>query len=161
MYKRIEIDNLKEIQEELIQYDFFTKTPDTWSDDSPLEISRSSGAMFNGIPNLPKLKKFLDSVVHTEYITHYHIINHVGQGKSDIHKDSDDSPWALNIPIMNCETTYTAFFNDSKNEVARTTVDVPHFLNIESYHQIVNLGEKNRLVISFRFTGKDLNDIVK
>jgi hypothetical protein len=161
MYKRIEIDNLKEIQEELIQYDFFSRTPDDWSDDSPLESTRISGAKFNSIPDLPKLKEFLNSVVHIEYITHCHVINHTGRNNSDIHKDVDDSPWALNIPILNCETTYTAFYDDNKNEIGRTTVDVPHFLNVVTYHQIVNFGDNNRLVISFRFTGKDFADIIK
>lgn len=161
MYKRIEIDNLKEIQEELIQYNFFNRIPDVYSDDSPLESSRVSGATFNGIPDLPKLKLFLDSVVHSEYITHYHIINHIGHAQSDMHKDVDNSPWALNIPILNCETTYTAFYDDNKQEVGRVTLDAPHFLNIGEYHQIFNFGANNRLVISFRFTGKDLIDVIK
>ncbi len=161
MYKRIELENLKEIQQELIDYDFFSKTPDVISDDSPLESFRNSGAMFYGIPDLPKLKEFLDSVCHTEYITHYHIINHIGNNGSDMHKDEDNSPWALNIPILNCETTYTAFYDDDKKEIGRTTVDVPHFLNIERYHQITNFGDQNRLVISFRFTGKGLEDVIK
>ena len=161
MYKRIEIDNLKEIQVELIEYDFFSKTPAMWSDDSPLERSRNSGASFYGIPDLPKLKEFLNSVVHTAYITHYHLINHTGQGGSDLHKDLDNSPWALNIPISNCETTYTAFYDNNKHEVGRITLNAPYFLNIEKYHRIVNFGNKNRLVISFRFTGKELADVVK
>ena len=161
MYKKIEIDNLKEIQDELIAYNFFSRTPDEWSDDSPLESTRNSGACFYNIPELPKLKEFLNSVVHIEYITHYHLINHLGQGGSDLHKDEDKSPWALNIPILNCKTTYTAFYDNDKNEVGRITLDSPYFLNIENYHQIVNLGNKNRLVISFRFTGKDLADVIK
>ncbi len=162
LYKRIEINNLSEIQDELIQYDFFSKTPDYWSDDSPLDITRSSGAMFNGIPDLPKLKAFLNSICHTEYITHYHLINHVGHGGSDIHKDVDNSVWALNIPILNCETSFTVFYDEDKKEVGRTTLDVPHFLNIEDfYHQVVNYGDNSRLVISFRFVGKELLDVVK
>lgn len=161
MYKRIEINNLKEIQAELIEYDFFSKTPDIYSDDSPLERSKKSGALFHGIPNLPKLKEFLHSIIHTEYITHYHVINLIGNNQSDIHKDLDNSPWALNIPILNCEETYTAFYDNDKHEIGRITLNTPYFLNIERYHQIVNLGDKNRLVISFRFTGKDLADVVK
>ncbi len=161
MFKRIEIDNLKEIQEELISYNFFQKNPDVVSDDSPLESFRNSGAMFYGIPDLPKLKKFLNSILYTDLITHYHIINHIGNSGSDIHKDEDNSPWALNIPILNCDTTYTSFFDDDKKEIGRTTLDVPHFLNIERYHQIINLGNKNRLVISFRFAGKRLEDVIK
>lgn len=161
MYKKIEINNLKEIQDELLQYDFFSKTPDVWSDDSPLESTRNSGARFNSVPDLPKLKEFLNSVCHAEYITHYHIINHIGRDGSDIHKDEDNSPWALNIPIQNCDKSYTIFYDNDKIEVGRTTLTSPHFLNIESYHQVVNRGDSNRLVISFRFTGKDLADVIK
>jgi hypothetical protein len=161
LYKRIETDKLKEIQEELIAYDFFSKTPDVESDDSPLEPTRRSGAMFYGIPDLPKLKEFLNSVVLTEHITHYHVINLISQGQSDIHTDEDGSPWALNIPILNCETSYTAFYDDDKNEIDRITLDVPYFLNIAKYHQIVNTGNSNRIVITFRFSGKDFADIVK
>lgn len=161
MYKRLEINNLKEIQDELIQYDFFSKTPDLWSDDSPLEQLRRSGAFFYGIPQLSKLKEFLNLVVHTEHITHYHIINLIGNDQSDIHKDLDNSPWALNIPILNCETTYTIFYDDNENEIEKITLNVPYFLNIEQYHRIVNLGSNNRLAISFRFIGKELADIIK
>lgn len=162
MYKRLEISNLKELQEELIQYDFFSKEPAIWSDDSPLESSRNSGAFFYGVPDLPKLKEFLNSVVHTEYITHYHLINHVGQSGSDIHKDEDNSPWALNIPIVNCDTSYTVFYDENKKEVGRTTLNMPHIFNIENYyHQVLNYGDNHRLVISFRFVGKDLADVIK
>jgi hypothetical protein len=161
-YKKIEVINLKEIQDELIQYDFFSKTPDLISDDSPLSASRNSGAFFYGVPDLPKLKEFLNSVVHTEFITHYHLINHLGNNGSDIHRDEDNSTWALNIPILNCETSHTVFYNDDRNEIGRITLDVPHFLNIEDcYHQVVNYGNDHRLVISFRFTGKALADVIK
>ena len=131
MYKKIEINNLKEIQDELIEYNFFSKISDMLNDDSPLENTRNSGASFYGIPDLPKLKKFLNSVVHTEYITHYHLINHTSHGGSDLHKDEDNSPWALNIPILNCETTYTAFYDNDKHEIGRITLNTPYFLNIE------------------------------
>jgi hypothetical protein len=161
MYKRIEINNLKEIQEELIQYDFFSKIPDLWSDDSPLEGIRNSGAFFYGVPDLPKLKAFLNSVVHTEYITHYHLINHIGQSGSDIHKDEDNSPWALNIPILNCNTSYTVFYDEDKKEVGRTTLDMPHIFKVEDYHQVLNYSNNHRLVVSFRFMGKDLADVIK
>ena len=163
MYKRVETDKLKEIQAELIEYDFFNRTPDIITDDSPLESSRNSGAFFYGIPDLPKLKEFLGNVCHIENITHYHIINHVGGSGSDIHKDEDNSPWAINIPILNCETSNTVFYDNDKKEVGRTTLDVPHFFNIEEYyHQVQNYGDKNRTVISFRFVGKkDLADVIK
>lgn len=161
MYKRIEITNLKEIQEELIEYDFFSKTPDLWSDDSPLEGTRNSGAFFYGVPDLPKLKAFLNSVVHIEHITHYHLINHVGQSGSDIHKDEDNSPWALNIPILNCNTSFTVFYDEDEKEVGRTTLDMPHIFKVENYHQVLNYGNNHRLVISFRFMGKELADVIK
>ena len=119
--------------------------------------------MFYGIPDLPKLKDYLSSVVHIENITHYHLINHVGGSGSDMHKDQDNSPWAINIPILNCDTSFTVFYNDDKIEVGRTTVSVPHILNIEDYyHQVSNYGDSPRLVISFRFTGKrDLSDVIR
>jgi hypothetical protein len=162
MYKRIEIDNLKEIQEELIQYDFFSKTPAIITDDSPLESHRNSGAFFYGVPDLPKLKEFLSKVCYIENITHYHIINHVGGSGSDIHKDEDNSTWAINIPILNCDTSNTVFYNEDKQEVGRTTLSMPHFLNISDYyHQVVNFGDDSRMVISFRFVGKGIKDVIK
>lgn len=161
LYKRIEVSNLKEIQDELVQYDFFSRTPDEWSDDSPLVVTSRSGAKFNGIPNLPKLKEFLNSVVKIECITHYHVINMPSNHQSDIHIDTDDSLWALNIPIVNYKNSYTAFFDSDKNEIERITLDAPYFLNIDEYHQLVNFGEESRLVISFRFQGKDIADVIK
>lgn len=168
MYKRVEVDNLKEIQEELIQYDFFKKfvTHGDWStsgEESHATFSpkNTSAAYFDEIPNLKKLKMFLESVVNTEMISHFYIMNFESKFCSDIHYDIDAS-WALNIPILNCQDSVTIFYDTNHTEISRITLDVPHFLNVgKCHHQMISHSEKNRLSMSIRFIGDDLDKILK
>lgn len=163
MYKRIEVSNLKEIQQELIDYNFYIQTPDAIGDMSPLVETSVSSAEFFKIPELPKLKEFLNSILNIDYVTQFHIINLPGHTGSDIHIDSDESKWALNIPIKNCEDSSTTFYdNDKQTELCKITIDVPHFLNVgEHYHQVLNHSDNLRLMMTIRFNGKDLNEIIK
>lgn len=163
MYKRVDVDNLKEIQQELLDYNFYSKKPDVDTEDSPLQENSVSGALFLKIPDLPKLNKFLNDILHTEYITHFHVINIIGHSQSNVHLDLDNSPWALNIPIKNCSNSSTIFYaTDKQTEIGRTTLDVPYFLKVgDLYHQVVNHSNNSRLVMSIRFIGKDLQEILK
>lgn len=167
MYKRIEVDNLEEIQNELIQYDFFKKfvTHGDWgttgNSHSNFDPLSTSAAYFKDIPDLKKLKIFLESTVETKLISHFYIMNFEGNFSSDIHLDVD-STWSLNIPIFNCQESSTIFYDDSKNEIDRITLDTPYFLKVgKIYHQIVNHSNKTRLVMSIRFTSDNLEEIVK
>lgn len=160
--KRIEINNLKEIQQELINYNFFTALPTIENVDGPLKKNSLSGVSFSEVPNLPKLKEFLESTVNTNLITHFHIINVGPMEHSPIHNDEDDSPWALNIPISNCEYSNTVWYDDNENELERICLDTVHFLNTVNKHQIFNYCDGNRLVMTIRFTGTyDLDKIIK
>lgn len=160
--KRIEIDNLKEIQQELIDYDFFKELPDIENVDAPLDKSSLSGISFSELPDLPKLKNFLNTTINTNLVTHFHIINVGPNGQSDIHQDVDDSPWALNIPIVNCEHSNTVWYDENNNEIERICLDVIHFLKVGQYHQILNHSNDNRMVMTIRFAGTySLSDIIK
>lgn len=171
MYKRIEVENLKEIQEELIQYDFFKHNYEDseWgtNEDSEgthvkFDPSETSAAYFEKIPELTKLKEFINSVVHVDAISHFYVMNFAGGFHSDIHNDVD-SKWALNIPILNCENSSTIFYNNEHKEIDRITLDVPHFLNVGVYyHQMINHNDsKNRLALSIRFNKSNLEEIIK
>jgi hypothetical protein len=171
MYKRIDLDNLKEIQEELIQYDFFNRFTSSgkWkTNESEVEGGHvdfnplnTSAAYFEKIPDLKKLKLFLDKVINVDLVSHFYIMNFEKKFHSDIHRDVD-CMWAFNIPILNCEKSVTVFYNDSRSELDRITLDVPHFLNVgRHYHQIINHSDQNRLSMSIRFISDDLEKIVK
>ena len=160
--KRIEINNLREIQQELINYNFFEAAPDIENADAPLIKDLRSGISFSTVPNLPKLKEFLESTVNTNLITHFHIINIGPMEYTGIHHDVDDETWALNIPILNCEYSSTVWYDDNDNELERICLDTVHFLNVVSRHQVINHCDENRLVITIRFTGThDLDKIRK
>lgn len=173
MHKRIEVNNLKEIQEELINYNFFKhsyKTGKWGTYDGGTGIeglhmkfcpTETSAAYFEEIPDLIKLKEFLDTVVHTDKISHFFVMNFGGGFCSDIHFDLD-SNWALNIPIINCENSSTVFYDKEQRELDRITLDVPHFLNIGVYHQMINHNKvDNRLALSVRFDRYALDEIIK
>lgn len=171
MHKRIEIDNLKELQEELIQYNFFEKfvSSGNWgtneNDDSGDHVdfnpANTSAAYFVDIPNLDKLKTFLNSIVNVELISHFYIMNFETNFHSDIHRDVDCA-WALNIPILHCDESVTIFYNDDHHELDRITLDVPHFLNVgDYYHQMVSHSNQSRLSMSIRFTSNNLDEIIK
>lgn len=160
--KRIEINNLKEIQQELINYNFFKAVPDLESFNGPLKKNSTSGITFSTLPNLPKLKEFLESTVNTNLIKHFHIINIGPMEHSPIHHDDDDAPWGLNIPILNCEYSNTIWYDDNDNELERICLDTVHFLNTVAMHQVLNHCDENRLAMSIRFAGThDLDKIIK
>lgn len=172
MYKRIEVDNLKEIQEELIHYNFFEHnylTSEWGTNDGGIEGNHvefdpleTSAAYFEKIPELTKLKKFLNSIIDPNAISHFYVMNFAGGFHSDIHMDVD-SKWALNIPILNCENSSTIFYDKENKEINRITLDVPHFLNVGNhYHQMINHNDKkNRLALSIRFNKQTLDEITK
>ena len=171
MHKRIELANLKELQEELIQYNFFerftgfgnwgTNENDDQTGHADFNPSNTSAAYFEKIPNLNKLVEFLNTIINIELISHVYVINFESKFNSDIHRD-EDCIWALNIPILNCEDSVTIFYDDSLNELDRITLDVPHFLNVGKYfHQVISYSDQNRLTMSIRFTNDTLDGIIK
>lgn len=174
LYKKISVDNFQEIQKELSDFDWFNANPDVVTDTSPLTPVRTSSALFLSFPELPKLLCFLENNLNIETITHFHIINVPSNDSLQIHIDKDDCLWAFghheyddclwafNIPIKNCENSYTIFYEDDQSEICRVKVDTPCFLKVkEKYHQVINYGDKPRLVMTIRFNKKNLDEIVK
>jgi hypothetical protein len=90
------------------------------------------------------------------------------------HIDTQRFTLALNFPIQNCESSYTAFYKLTKgdtrtrvmangttyiefvdaefNELDRVTLDCATVINTKLPHQVWNTSTKVRTAISFRFT---------
>ena len=169
MYKRIEINNLAEIQKELIDYNFFNRftgfgdwgTADSETDQVTFSPDVTSAAYFKEIPDLKHLKEFLNNTVNVDLISHFFVMNFEGNYHSEIHLD-EDGIWALNIPITNCNDSSTIYYNDNRIEIDRLTLDAPYILNIGNYyHQVINHSDQGRLAMSIRFFGTDLTKIIK
>jgi len=85
------------------------------------------------------------------------------------------SPWALNFPITNCDTTYTAFYQETQHtnpkfqvhpkngfpyytfdqteleEVDRLYLHQPAFFNTQEIHGAINNTDQDRYVLTVRF----------
>lgn len=92
--------------------------------------------------------------------------------KLDIHHDVSLGTYSFNIPILNCENTFTAFYKcntgptmtyTSNNlpyfiyneedcvEVHRIEMNQPHLINIKVPHTAINDTDKGRMTLSIRF----------
>ena len=171
LYRRVEINNLAEIQKELIDYNFFEKfmSHGPWETHKDVNTranheiftpTTTSAGYFTTVPDLKHLKEFLNNTVNVDLISHFFVMNFVSKFSSGIHKDVD-STWALNIPIINYSNSRTLFYNKDQEEIGGITLDAPYFLKVGGYHQIINNSNQCRLSMSIRFSCDDLEKIIK
>ena len=94
--------------------------------------------------------------------------------------------WALNLPIQNCEQSYTIWYNaevkedvvkpvvidgvataatyvkyqeETAVEIDRVCSNQPLWVNVHTPHSAVNLGDQTRILLSLRFS-PELDDIL-
>lgn len=84
-----------------------------------------------------------------------------------IHHDTGSPVYSLNIPIENCEGTYTKFYTSTLEpelipgimykydpeycaEVSKVYMDRPHVINVQQAHSAHNTGDKIRLLVAVR-----------
>lgn len=181
-YKPIQIENLEEIQKELLTV-LYKKIPN-FDTAAPLfhytsreEVEPYAPLYTNYIKSLGLLDKWIGSPIIT---TNYHY-------KFPIHIDNYDwveMSYGLNIPIINCEDTYTVWYDaeiqderpdlaktDPKNvsrlikpntptrELARWHMKDPAWINVSIPHAPVSNHNKPRALLSARFS-PEIHDIM-
>lgn len=173
---KITIDNLAEIQQELFNL-FSTITN--------LDINTASSS-FNLTTDILIIKKTCPNLVGL--LSSVNLIDHLGgvafisarkDAEFPIHVDGDVD-FALNIPVLNCKNSYTAWYlseigniktkaehygvvDDFSNSVAlicdpqyateieRIDADIPHWINTNIPHKPIVLGDGFRINSSLRF----------
>jgi hypothetical protein len=172
LYKPIEIENLKEIQTEMLPIifkhipDFALAAPNFYHI-FPKDIA----------PYAPNYVKCLKDIgVYDNWYVSAVVTTNRGI-TAPIH--IDDRNWkrqcyGLNIPIVNCEGTYTVFYDSETNEpifekgdnrdtayaqtrntlateIGRWDMSKPAWINVSIPHQAVSTHMKPRAIISARF----------
>jgi hypothetical protein len=179
----VTFDNLKEIQTEL--FNIFVKC--TGLDTNTLDSS------FNLTIDIPMIREqgtslmsLLKSIELDEYLESIAFISARKETDFPIHVDGTVD-FALNIPVLNCENSYTAWYyskignlnvepkaygqiDDYSNSVAllcdasqateitRIDANIPHWININVPHRPIVLGEGFRINASLRFSSKILDE---
>lgn len=176
LYKKINIENLNLIQNEVLEY--LSSNTRFLLDNGP------SG--FNGINTL-ELKLY--SFHLKNFLEKYNLFNRwkntgisviESNSSLQIHTDSilQNRIYALNIPIENCENSYTVwyqkknnlspkffyyntndgpilYFNyepENVNEIDRIESKYPVFVNVKEPHKGESFNQNKRILISLRFT---------
>jgi hypothetical protein len=84
-----------------------------------------------------------------------------------IHHDTGSPVYSLNIPLENCEGTYTKFYTSTQEpelipgimyrydpdcctEVDRVYMDRPHVINVQQPHSAHNPTDRTRILIAVR-----------
>jgi hypothetical protein len=172
-YKPIEVENLLGIQEELTAY-LYKKIPNF----------DTIGSMFVYIdrkeiePHVPLYKKYIDSLGILAKWEYSAIVGTTSNQDFVIHVDCHDwilRSYGLNIPIINCDGTYTVWYdaeiegeifnnadprstarmikpNTTATEIARWEANKPAWVNNSIPHRPISTHTKPRAIISARFT---------
>lgn len=172
-YKPLVVNNLTEIQSEVIPFiykkisDFDTATPQfVYVNRDEIEST------------VPSYVKYIDSLGLLDKWVWCAIITTNGEHEFPIHVDSYDWKvrcYGLNLPIINCEGTYTVWYdaeiegeifdkdNDPRHyarrikpdtiatEIGRWDMSNPAWINTSIPHRPVSTHNKPRAVISARF----------
>jgi len=186
-YKPVQIENLEAIQKELLTVLYkrvpnFDTAPPMFYYTSREEVESDAPLYTAYIESLGLLDKWIVSPIIT---TNYH-------QQFPIHIDSSDwytKSYGLNIPIINCEDTYTVWYdaeidygatvvkqrneeeasrisvarlvkpNTTSTEIARWHTKDPAWINVSIPHAPVSNHNKPRALISARFS-PELHDIL-
>lgn len=183
----ITFDNLKEIQNELFNIFKQCAGQDTDTLDSGFNLTLD-------IPMIRKqgthLMSLLKSIELYEYLECIAFISARKETDFPIHVDgvgpNQVVDFALNIPVLNCENSYTAWYysaignlnmepkaygqvDDFSNslallcdaslatEITRIDANIPHWINFNVPHRPIVLGEGLRINASLRFNSKILD----
>lgn len=181
LYKPINVPNLKVIQEEIILFLYKVRPNFDFSNPDFIHIARKEIE-----PYTPMYAKFIDSLGILDKWDYSAFITLNNNLKFPIHVDSlnwDLRCYGLNLPIINCENTYTVFYdaeiesepfkerndpirssrvikkNSEFKEIGRWDSNKPAWINISVPHAPVSLHSKPRALISARFL-PELHDLL-
>ncbi len=171
-YFPVDIDNFSIIQEKI--YNLF---PQNFLDKTILFYPKNNLEIFLSIP---ELKEFLIKSGYIKNLSAFAFF--ILQGNSNkikqeiIHIDTGNYNYSLNLPIKNCNNTYTYFYSsndipklkrmphgddylelDKKNckLIDRLELTSPHVINVKIPHSIINNNTDPRISLLIR-----LNNIV-
>jgi hypothetical protein len=178
LYKPVKIPNLIEIQKEFLAV--ILDIIEDVESATPNYILVPSNQIQS---NSPATSAYLDSLgllgrwVYTAFVTGNHGVS------VPMHVDTVDWQnrcFGLNIPVLNCDNTYTAFFNaiittpvdairpeqqpafmcdaTTAVEIGRVECSQPYWANVSMPHQPIMGHNKSRIVASLRFS-PELHDI--
>lgn len=179
-YRYIDISNLEEIQIEL-----FNAFVDVHGNDfDNMKPDYVFGRGYKIQHHLPKTKEFLDALGILE---RWAFVGFVTGNKGDslpLHVDTLDWKricYGLNVPVLNCDNTYTAFYDaqlkerayDDRErktayiceekgaiEIDRVECDRPMWINHTIPHRPIMNHDKPRVMASLRFF-PELHDVLK
>jgi hypothetical protein len=174
-YKILEIDNLEQIQKELVSI-LYSKCPDF---DIPTDTIKYIPILKTEIePHAPLYTNYIKSLglLHKWKISLIVIVSNISKENIHIdHTDYNQRCYGLNLPLINCEDTYTVWYDavlenksppnagslyNARNirtdlpyhEIGRLEVSNPAWINVGIPHVGENKKDKPRAIISARFS---------
>ena len=170
-YKKIPLDNLKEIQKDLLSV-----IPIDYLKEEKLFYPKDIQSFFLSIPSLRETLNnlgWLDKLSSVGFA-----LNILGPGNwVPIHIDSGDFDYSFNIPITDCRNTLVNFYNAESIEPTKFTnpkntdatyyrfkkedcrliesleLTVPALVNVKIPHGVVNFSDKKRVTLLIRLSG--------
>ena len=174
LYKLVDVANLEQIQKELVpilynKYPTFDIPSETikYVPVARNEIELNAPAYTNYIKSLGLINKWTFSLII--------IVSNISEENIHVdHTDYNQRCYGLNLPLINCEDTYTVWYNatlenesptDIKslqnarniktdlpyNEIGRLEVSNSAWINVSIPHVAENKKDKPRALISARF----------
>jgi hypothetical protein len=133
-YHKLECDNLVTIQQETLlwinQHPELFETKEFWNKIDYVDFIRNSPSLMQYINSLGL--KLRECAILIGY-------------EDGVPKHTDEGPIIakINIPVLNTQDTYTEWYNDQGEQIARVEIDQPIVFNSSIAHQVV-MGKQAR-----------------
>jgi hypothetical protein len=164
----ISIYPLKKIQEDILKHfpwDKLNKGPSLFYIPNNLDI----------FLNIKELNDVLNNLELISYVRSFAFNVTQPNTVSNIHIDTGESCYSFNLPLLNCDNTYTAFYETTKEpilkeykainqiityrwydpifctEIHKIEMNIPHIINIYTPHNIINTNNTHRITFLIRF----------
>ncbi len=168
LFTPIQINNLSEFQSQIL-------------DLLPDEAKRTHGVMpmwHSMLNDSLLIQELIKNLNLSDIATHICVVTMSPNSEFPVHIDSGISKAALNIPLLNCEGTYTHWYSSDHELVEHAhhgngkylgvdkkfcqlldTVEMssPHIVDIGTLHNVVNPNNTWRILLSVRLTNFDFN----
>ena len=132
----------------------------------------------------PAIGEYLESIGLCQRWSFTGIAKLEAQGTLPLHSDGK-CRWALNLPILNCEQSYTIWYDaelkedvvkpvvidgvvtsasyvkyreETAVEIDRVCSNQPLWVNVQTPHSAINYSDKPRIILSLRFS-PELDDV--
>jgi (2Fe-2S) ferredoxin len=160
-YKTVEIKNLKELQAAVIK-----QLPDV--------VYSTAGIVTDYGPQIaaiPELQQVFEDANLSEHVADLHFICLPPHTELPIHNDGHRLFYSFNIPILNCENTYIAWYSSTEEpkkvvhkeghwylgvpketctEIARAEMSQARIVDIDVLHSAINPNNTNRVLLAVR-----------